>query len=121
MARGDIDRLVIAKDFDARALPDMESRLLEACEKMIAIAAVFQKKQAQSPRWDEATEARNKWIYDQCMKIVPYKKIISALKSKSWGRIRSVGGIKSAARVYAKRHHLPEPPPRRSGRPSSKN
>lgn len=71
--------------------------------------------------WDAATEARNKWIYEQVMKCVPWKEIAEQLaKSKeNWRRIRSVNGIKEAALAYALKHDLPQPRPRRHGRPRS--
>lgn len=79
-------------------------------------------KSKSGPRWDKATEARNKWLYEQCKKGTPYKQIIAKLreKPKSWGRISTVQGIKKAALAYADRHGLEPPPPRKGGRPSRK-
>ena len=72
-------------------------------------------------QWDEETEARNKWLYEQCWRIVPYSKIIRDLdtlcKEKGWDPIRSIPGIKRAANAYAKRKGKPRIPRRRSGRP----
>ena len=72
---------------------------------------------------DAATEARDKWIYDQCKKGTVFSTIINRLskRPKSWGRIGSVQGIKDAAKRYANRHNLPLPPRRKRGRPSNTN
>jgi hypothetical protein len=66
-----------------------------------------------------ANDARDKWLYEQAMKLVAWGTIQRRLnaKPKSWERIESDNGIKRAAFAYAKRHELPEPPPRKSGRP----
>lgn len=63
---------------------------------------------------DAATEARDKWIYNQCCKGVAYETIAIRLKKKSskWQRIESKQGIQSAAQRYAKRHGLEEIPRR---------
>lgn len=63
---------------------------------------------------NRSTEARNRWIYEQCHKGVPYTTISIQLKTKpkTWDRIESQQGIVQAAQRYAKRHKLP-PPPRR--------
>lgn len=71
---------------------------------------------------DPAIEARDKWIYEQCLKPVAYKTIIRRLNKErvTWERITSIPGIKKAARAYAKRHGLPPIPPRKRGRPATK-
>jgi hypothetical protein len=63
---------------------------------------------------DRATEVRNKWIYEQCRKLVPYDAIALKLKKKpkSWLRIVSKQGIRHAAQRYAARHSLPPIPAR---------
>ena len=73
------------------------------------------------PKWDKATEARNKWLYDQCCKVVAYTTIEKQLRKKppSWDRL-GVNGIKRAANAYAKRHGLPPIPTRQNGRPKKK-
>lgn len=64
---------------------------------------------------DKQTEARDKWIYEQCVGLVAYDSIARGLKQKSkWAAITSKQGIYSAAIRYAKRHNLPTPPPRQS-------
>lgn len=58
---------------------------------------------------------RNKWIYNECCKGIPYSKIIYKLKTnkpKNWERINSVQGIRAAAIRYAKSRQLPHPPKR---------
>lgn len=70
------------------------------------------------PKWDKATEGRNRWIYEECCKGTPYSTIIRRLNKKpmSWERITSVGGIKKAAIAYATRHGKPRPAQRIAGR-----
>ena len=72
--------------------------------------------------WDQESEQRNKWLYEQCNANVPYQTIIIELKAKAsrkqWNPIESVPGIKRAAEAYAKRMGLPLPPTRTPGRPA---
>jgi hypothetical protein len=60
-----------------------------------------------SVRTDKKREARDKWIYNQCWKMVPYKTIITQLNdissSKGWEPIESVQGIRAAASRLATR------------------
>ncbi len=67
---------------------------------------------------DSKTEARDKWIYEKCCRLTPYKTIVVQLsrQRKAWDRIESVPGIKRAAKAYAIRHNLELPPARKSGR-----
>jgi hypothetical protein len=60
---------------------------------------------------DELTEARDKWIYEQCCKGVPYDSIARNLTKQNprWNSIESKQGILAAARRYAKRRRLPPP------------
>jgi hypothetical protein len=62
---------------------------------------------------DAETEERDEWIYQQCCRGVAYKTIGSQLPSQNthWSEM-SKQGVLQAARRYAKRHSLPEPPPR---------
>jgi hypothetical protein len=70
--------------------------------------------------WDAATEARNRWLYAECVKGTPYDAIIRALGGrKRWERILTIQGIKKAANAYAKRHGLPPIPRRHAGRPKA--
>ena len=75
-----------------------------------------------APQWDKNTEARNKWLYEQCVKHTTYQAIILKMKTKSkkWARIVSVNGIKKAAEAYARRKQLPPIPRRSAGRPKQK-
>ena len=76
---------------------------------------------ANGPKWDEATEARNKWVYEECIKLTPYKTIIAQLaKRTEWEPLTTISSVKRAANAYAKRHNLPPPPARHSGRPSKR-
>lgn len=72
------------------------------------------------PQWDENTESRNKWLYEECCKVTPYKKIIGSLKQRSdWEPLDSAAAIKRAANAYANRNSLPAIPRRQSGRPAN--
>jgi hypothetical protein len=56
------------------------------------------------------------------MKLVAWGTIRRRLndRPKSWERIDTDNGIKTAARAYANRHGLPEPPLRKAGRPKQR-
>ena len=73
--------------------------------------------------WDKWTEARNKWIYEECLKGTTYNTIIIRMKKKpkAWDRLGSVNGIKRASKRYAEVHNLDEPPTRQPGRPPGKS
>ena len=74
------------------------------------------------PRWDEATEARNKFVYEQCRELTLYKTIISQVcKRPEWEPLNRIPSVSRAAKAYAKRHALPPPPARKSGRPSKRH
>jgi hypothetical protein len=77
---------------------------------------------ARATGWDQATEARNRWLYEECMRVTPYKRIIKDLEKRSasenWELIKTINGIKSAAARYAERTRLPLPPERHPGRPT---
>jgi hypothetical protein len=66
-----------------------------------------------APR-DQRLEARDDWIYHQCCNShLIYRKILSELHKlclqKGWSKIASIQGLRSAAKSYACRHHLPMP------------
>ena len=63
---------------------------------------------------DKLTEARDKWVYDQCWKGVAYDSIARNLPKKNpkWNQIITKQGILACAKRYAKRNGLPDPPPR---------
>jgi hypothetical protein len=66
---------------------------------------------------DQATEERDKYIYDEYCNGVPLKNIASALsKHSDWEQIASKQGIRAVVQRYTDRHGLPPLPPRRSRR-----
>ena len=75
-----------------------------------------------APQWDKETEARNKWLYEQCRKGKKYAAIIADLKNKpkSWARLEYPNSIKKAAEAYATRKQLQPIPHRSAGRPKQK-
>ncbi len=75
-----------------------------------------------APQWDNNTEARNKWLYEQCKKGKKYSAIIADLKNKpkSWTRLEHPNSIKKAAEAYATRKQLQPIPRRSAGRPKQK-
>lgn len=64
-------------------------------------------------------EARDKWLYEQRVRGVPYKTILASLnrKPKSWERLKNHQGVSAAVRRYAERHGKQLPPPGKRGRP----
>ena len=74
-----------------------------------------------APQWDKTTEARNKWVYEKCRDVTPYKQIIAALKTRpAWDNLNSAAAVKRAANAYAQRNSLPPIPRRQNGRPKKK-
>ena len=71
--------------------------------------------------WEDATDARDRWIYEQVMTGVKYEQIIIELRSKpvKWQRIGSKQGIRLNADRYAKKFSRPAPMLRRPGRPTA--
>jgi hypothetical protein len=65
----------------------------------------------------KATEARDKWIYQQRCKGTADKKILADLKQlcreKGWPLLGTPQGLRDRAAAYAENHHLAPPPPRR--------
>jgi hypothetical protein len=64
---------------------------------------------------DKVTEARDKWIYSQCLNPeLTYDSISRALKRdhSEWDHIESPQGIRAAAQRYADRHGRKRPPRR---------
>lgn len=73
------------------------------------------------PQWDESTEARNKWVYEESLKAIPYKAIIAGVsKNSEWEPLNSIPSVKRAAKAYADRYDLAHPPARQSGRPTKR-
>lgn len=66
---------------------------------------------------DKKTDARNKWIYEQCFKGVEHDKIVSELKriasGKKWRIVSTKQRIQQIGIQYADENDLPRPPARR--------
>ena len=102
----------------SKSLPVAVAFALEVCRDLVAIRV------DSGTGWDKATESRNKWIYDECMKGTSHKKIRAELNRRigckeqpDWEPILTDNGIKGAATRYAIRKGKPQPPERRRGRP----
>jgi hypothetical protein len=69
---------------------------------------------AEKAKRDKLTDARDKWVYEQCCKGEAYDSISRQLPNKNakWARISTKQGILDCARRYAERKGLPKPPPR---------
>lgn len=67
---------------------------------------------------DRHTEARNKWIYDQCCKGTPHDKIVAALKKiaakRRWKVVSSKQRIQQIGNEHADSHGLERPAPRQN-------
>jgi hypothetical protein len=65
---------------------------------------------------DSKTEARNKWIYDQCCKGIPHDKIVAELRTRAtrrgWKIVSTKQRIQQIGNEYADDHGLDRPPPR---------
>ena len=69
-------------------------------------------------QWDQATEERDRWIYEQWWDGTKFEEIKQQVKARSdWEPIETVQGVKDAGKAYVDRYGLPLPPPRRPGRP----
>ena len=67
-------------------------------------------------------DSRDKWIYEQAVKLVAWDTIrLQLAKKKKWEGIETPNGVKDAAKRYARRKGLPQPPPRKAGRTARKN
>lgn len=67
---------------------------------------------------DKLSEARDKWIYQQCCKGVAHDSIVRELKKmvekkKGWRIVSSKQRVQQIGNEYADRHGLSRPPPRR--------
>lgn len=96
----------------------------EASAQAIELAGLTLKKpsvkkngKSTRPQLDKKIEARDKWIYQQCIKGTDYENIKINLErkctTKKWEPIDSIQGIRQAAIRYAKRQGLPEPAKRK--------
>jgi hypothetical protein len=67
---------------------------------------------------DKKTEARDKWIYDQCCERMPYDNVVAELKrigpKRGWRVVSSKQRIQQIGNEYPERHGLDRPPPRQS-------
>jgi len=63
-------------------------------------------------------DARNRWLYKQCCRGLPYKKILPQFlmlcREKGWKQLATVQGIRWAALKYAQLHNKPIPPRRQN-------
>ena len=77
------------------------------------------KKNAASEDADDIRDEALSWMYELAMQGVPYPHILRQLKRKppTWPRYSSENGLKNAILMWAIRKKLPEPEPRRPGRP----
>ena len=68
----------------------------------------------------DVLDERNRWLYDMMMAGEKLKRILAELRQNvhGWTCLDSIQAVKSAARTYAKKHGLPEPPKRKPGRPA---
>jgi hypothetical protein len=78
---------------------------------------------SERPQWDEQTEQRNRWIYEQALAVVPHKNVLTELKAlvieNGWEPITSIAGLRRAAEAYSARHpERPRLPRRQAGRKS---
>jgi hypothetical protein len=97
----------------ARLSMDIRSCTVGAIDAMLGMSTPRKKA---SPRQRPSLEARNKWLYELAFnKEITYQQLINNLKEHpEWPRISTIQGVRHAIRDYAKRHGLPEPPPRQS-------
>ena len=98
----------IQKERRRKRIPEIESRIQVIKKELVASDSVATKAR------DRSLEARDKWIYEQCLKLVPYETIGLRLKKKpkNWPRIERKQGIRIAAIRYAERHGLSPIPAR---------
>lgn len=72
----------------------------------------------EEPVKDKQTEARNKWVYKQCIKRTPHDNIVAQLKQiapeKGWRLFSSKQRAHQIGREYAESHNLPPPAPRQN-------
>jgi hypothetical protein len=76
-----------------------------------------------TPLWKSPNDARDNWLYEQCMAGIDYQRILGELKrnKSGWGHLGSVQSLKAAVKRFCDRNpHLPKPPNRDPGRPKQK-
>ena len=96
---------------------DIRSCTVSAIDAILRLApAESAKREKPAPIRDKSSEDRDRWIYEKCLEGMPHGNIVLKLKAnkEGWQHISTPQGIRDRAIKYAKRHGLPEPPPRRS-------
>ena len=96
---------------------DIRSCTVSAIDAILRLApAESAKRKTPAPVRDKSSEDRDRWIYEKCLEGMPHGNIVLKLKAnkEGWQHISTPQGIRDRAIKYAKRHGLPEPPPRRS-------
>lgn len=111
----------LAKLSVLQRIPFLQRAIAHAKPQKVEIDEVVTSDQV-APPWEKPTAARNKWLYEQCCKLVPYSTIVLKLNKKpnSWGRL-GISGIKKAANAYAKRYDKDPIPKRHSGAPRKRS
>lgn len=114
-------RLDLCADVQATAcaiLAEELEQLLEAVKTQLRerIKTEPPDEQRDEIPWDAATEARNRWIYQQCYKGTQHKAIVAKLaKRTKWEQVGEER-VRQIAAEYAAIHHLNPPPVRKRGR-----
>jgi hypothetical protein len=99
----------------------LECELLALCKLRGELPSKFEtqrrSEQSTTPKAaNPENEARDKFIYERAMAMVPWATIVIELrvrcKSDNWTEIGTPQGVRERAFNYAKRHQLAEPPPR---------
>jgi len=97
-------------------IASLRSNVFVASAKAIELLAESAGKTVSPPKTGTSTDARDRWIYEQALKMEPWKAIRAALQKKcqtsDWFPIGTDTGVRDRAIAYAKRSNLPEPPRR---------
>ena len=90
---------------------------------MVAINTLLDDAKSGNSKLDEIklfispSDARNRFIYEQCHNYVSYKNIETAVKSHAdWEPLTGPSSVKAAANRYASKYELPPIPKRQHGR-----
>jgi hypothetical protein len=91
----------------------------KALPAVCSLAPVEARVETKTPTFPpQSADARNQFIYKEALKATPWRKIREAVnQNHEWERLDCDNGAKDAARRFARRYNLPEPPTRRPGRP----
>jgi hypothetical protein len=97
-------------------IASLRSNVFFASARAIELLAEEPEKHKPVRKNENPNDARDRWIYKQAMKKVPWKAIRTELQTKcdtsDWFPIGTDNGIRGRAFAYARRNKLPEPPPR---------